>query len=87
MTLSDAHTGDLPHPDGRTFLIRDVSTFKAIADAVSDIYNSCSKRDHVPGWAVIGKLSDFHSERKCLIFGVAIANHLVIPKASDRVWL
>ena len=88
MMLSDAHPGDLPHPDGRASLVRDVSSFEAIAEGVNVIFNSCGKRDHVPGWAVIGKLYNcFHSARECLISELAVANHLVIPKASDRVWL
>ena len=57
MMLSDVHQGDLPGQGGRASILRDLSSFGAIAEAANAVLNVCGRRDHFPGWAIIGKLS------------------------------
>lgn len=51
---ADVREGDLPGERQRSSLLNDVTSYKAIFQAASAVYDYCGKGLHLPGWAQVG---------------------------------
>lgn len=52
---SDIREGDLPGEQGRSTILSDVTSYKAVFAAAGATYDYCGKGLHLPGWAQIGE--------------------------------
>lgn len=60
LMASEIHRSDFPGGPEPSELTSDVSSFRLVASAASEIYEFCGKGMLVPGWAQIGKSWNSH---------------------------
>ncbi|KAI4191067.1 MAG: hypothetical protein L6R41_000382 [Letrouitia leprolyta] len=80
---SEIHRSDFPGGPEPSELTSDVSSFRLVASAASEIYEFCGKGMLVPGWAQIGE----HDGIVVALWGKDSAMDGKYPEVPEKAWL